>query len=131
LGFPSRYAFRPHAIPPFNEDNPKFVHFFDYVDWDSIKNIDILKNEMNWKHPTGQDARWDCAIHCLSNRESLNTYGISDDGKNYCNFIREQKVGREEAMTNEIHLRKSVQQECEELFERIGLEDHMSPQGGK
>jgi hypothetical protein len=57
----------------------------------------------------------------------LKTYGISDDGKNYCNFIREHKVDREEAMKNEVHLRESVEPECEELFQRIGFDDHKTP----
>jgi hypothetical protein len=127
LDFSYRYAFKPHAIPPFDGENPKFVHFFDYIDWDSINNLETLKREVNWKHPAGQDSRWDCAIHCLSNRESLKSYGISDDGKNYCNFIREHKVDREEAMKNEVHLRESVEPECEELFQRIGFDDHKTP----
>jgi len=127
LDFPYRFAFRPHAIPPFTSEHPKFVHFFDYVDWDSISNLETLKKEMNWRHPVGQDSRWDCTIHCLGNRQSLETVGISDDGKNSCNFIREHKVDREDARKSEVSLRESVEGECEELFQRIGLEHYKTP----
>jgi len=124
LGFPYRFAFRPHAIIPFENKTARFVHFFDYVDWNSIKNIELLKNELNWKHPVGQDARWDCKIHCLGNYAYLKMYTISGDGINACNFIRENKVNRESAMEKEIDLSKSVEHKCEELIRGIGLKNY-------
>ena len=124
LGFPYRYALRPRYVPPFTETDPTFVHFFDYVPWDSMRGIETLKRELNWQHPAGRESRFDCLVHCLGNRQHLRTHGITADGANYCNFVREGKLTREAAMNGEKAVAESVEGEVEELLERVGLEGH-------
>ena len=48
LDFPIKYAVQPNSILPFTENNPMFIHFFDFIAWNSIENIKILKNELQW-----------------------------------------------------------------------------------
>jgi hypothetical protein len=127
LKFPYRIAFRPFTVPPFSDKHCEFVHFYDYVDWDSITNIAILENELNWKHPVGQLSRWDCMLHCFTNYSYLKANDISWAGKNSCNLVRENKLDREEAMKKEDELRKSVRRECEELIHGIGLKKYEVP----
>ena len=127
LDFPIKYALTPHSIPPFAEHDPKFVHFYDYIAWDSMENMRILKDELNWKHPIDRPSRFDCSIHCLHNYEYLRRYGISHDGVNFCNFIRDNKMSRKEGMAREDHIRNSVDGECRELIERVGLEHYRMP----
>jgi hypothetical protein len=89
LGFPYRFALRPLAIPPFANASCEFVHFFDYIGWDSLRNIETLENEVNWRHPVGQDSRRDSRPHCLGNYSYLKLCGISCDEIIWGNFIRE------------------------------------------
>jgi len=123
MGVTPRYALRPIGLLPFSEDNPKFVHFFDYISWNSIRNMKLLEDELQWKRPTNNFFRFDCALHCLVNYAFLKTYGISHDGVNLCNFVREKKMTRGEAMSREQDIQNSVDKECKEIIQRIGLND--------
>jgi len=127
LNFPYRYSFKPHAIPPFSIKNPRFVHFFDYIPWDSIKNVKLLKDELNWKHPIENDSRFDCLIHCLVNYQFLKDHGISLDGANLCNFVRESVMDREDAMNREIHIVNSIEIGCKALINRFGIKNYRMP----
>jgi hypothetical protein len=121
LGMAFRTAIKPRAVPPFTEDHPRFVHFFDYVEWDSIHAIQILEKKLGWKHPEGRDSRFDCTVHCLTNYQQIQTHGISHDGVNFCNFVREDKMDRSEALQREEAIVRSVGSERDELLTKIGL----------
>jgi hypothetical protein len=127
LHFSTRYALQPHTVPPFSETNPIFVHFFDYIPWDSISNIKILESELNWKHPENKVSRFDCLIHPLANYQYLKKYGISHDGINFCNYIRENRMSREEVLAKEQEVIDSVERECKELSVRVGLKSYIMP----
>ena len=127
LKFPYRFALRPHIVPPFTNENPKFVHFFDYITWDSIRNVKLLEGELDWRHPVEKDSRFDCKIHCLPNYQFYKSHGISHDGANLCNFIRENKLDREEAMKREQSFAKSIKSECKVLIESVGLKNYKLP----
>jgi hypothetical protein len=115
LQFPFRYAIRPNSVPPFSEKDPAFVHFFDYIPWDSIRNITLLKEILKWEHPGDRITRFDCGIHCLGNYDYLKRYGISHDGVNFCNFIRENRMSREEVMIRENEIINKINEECGNL----------------
>jgi len=119
--FPLRYILRPHSVPFFSEKNPIFIHFFDFIPWDSINCIKILEDELNWKHPVDKVSRFDCSIHCLANYHYLKEYGISHDGVNLCNFVRENRMSRGEAQARERDVVDSTDKECQELLNVIGL----------
>jgi hypothetical protein len=120
---PLKYALTPYSVLPFPESNPKFVHFFDYIGWDSIANIKLLEDELEWKHPENRLARFDCALHSLVNYAHLKSLNISHDGVNLCNFVREKRMTREEAVLAERGIQNSVDKECDEIMERVGLRD--------
>lgn len=119
LHFPIKYALKPHSVPPLSADNPKFILFFDYIQWDSMRNIKILENELDWKHPGGIDSRFDCSLHCVVNFNKLKDCGVSQDGINFCNFIREGRLSREEALARESNVVSSIDGEYKELLERV------------
>lgn len=127
LHFPVRDAIKPHSVPSFSETHPTFIHFFDYIPWDSINNIKILEKELNWRHPEGKILRFDCSIHPLANYQYLRKYGISHDGINLCNFARENRMSREEVQARENDITKSVDRECKELLESIDLPNYKMP----
>jgi len=124
LDFPYRYALKPHYVPPFTDKNPAFIHFFEYISWDSINNVEVLENELKWRHPEGRDSRFDCLVHCISNREHLVLHGITQDGATYCNFIREGKMDRATALKSEETTAASIDGEVRELLDRVGLKGY-------
>jgi hypothetical protein len=127
LHFPLRFALSPMGIPPFSNENPKFIHFFDFLNWDSIRNIKLLEDELGWKHPEGKDSRFDCVIHSFVNIQYLKDHGITQDGVNLCNFIREGRMSREDALNREQDDVKSTEKECIELIEKMGLRGYEIP----
>lgn len=127
MNVPLRYALNPFATVPFTENNPKFIHFFDYINWDCIREIELLKNVLRWEHPENRESRFDCLLHSFGNHKSLQVNHISSDGVNYCNFIRENKITRQEAYFNEINIKDSVNRECEEIIKKIGLKNYKMP----
>ncbi len=119
LGFPLRYAFRPFSIPPFSNENPKFIHFYDHVKWDSMRNTQLLGSEIGWKHPVGKESRFDCRLHSIGNVRYLRDYGITMDGLNFSNFVREGKMNRDDALKSEQDIAKKAQDEYDAFLKNI------------
>jgi len=119
LKFPIRYVLNPFRTPPFTDENPKFIHFYDYVHWDSMRNVQLLEQEIGWKHPVGKDSRFDCTLHCVINLFYKKDYGISHDGLSFCNFVREGKMSRDEALAREHEAENSARKEYTALIERL------------
>ncbi|MGE5315940.1 MAG: hypothetical protein ACM3Q4_14705 [Acidobacteriota bacterium] len=127
LGFPLSYALRPHAVPPFENGRAVFVHFFDYIGWDSLKTIPLLEQELGWKHPPDKETRWDCALHCLGNYDNVRMYGISVEGVNSCNFIREEKMTREAALEKERGILGTMHEECRAILNELKIGRYRMP----
>jgi len=119
LNFPLRLAVNPFKVPSFTEDSPKFIPFFEYIRWDSMENTKLLKDELGWQHPPGRESRFDCSLHTLGNKHFYEQYGITQDGVNFCNFIREGKMSREDAIHKEYEIVDSLGDEYQELLEKI------------
>ena len=124
---PLRYALSASKVIPFSQ-SPKFIHFFDYVEWDSMDNVEILKKELGWNHPEGKEDRFDCLYHGLPNYYAYKVNKITADGVNYCNFIREKKLTREEALNKERTLQNRLFDECREIQNKVGLQKYKLPE---
>lgn len=122
LGFPIKYALNPLSVPPLSNNRPKFILFFDFIDWDSLKNSNLLENEISWKHPKGIISRFDCSLHCVSNSIQLKNYGISADGFSFCKFVRNGTMNREKAADYEENVVNSVKVDYEKLLTKLELE---------
>ena len=110
---------------PFPKHYPRFIHFYDYVEWDSIRKTQLLKDSLGWEHPENRDARFDCLLHCYVNYSYLRKYNISHDGLIFCNFIRENKMTKEEALAREEYTTHLVYKECENVAEKIGVKPYL------
>jgi hypothetical protein len=119
LKFPLRLALNPFKTPEFTEENPEFIPFYEYIQWDSMENTKLLKDELGWQHPPGRESRFDCSLHTLGNKYFYEQYGITQDGVNFCNFIREGKMNREDAIIKEREIIDSLEDEYQELMEKI------------
>ena len=119
LGFPAIYAVNPFSSVPTSDTEIQFVNFFEYIHWDSIENMKVLEEELGWKHPVDKDSRFDCQLHCVTNKKYLEKYGISHDGITFCNFIRDGKMSRKDAMRKEYEIITALENEYQELMEKI------------
>jgi hypothetical protein len=127
MGVPLKYAIHPTKVFPFPEKDPQFVHFFDYITWDSVRGVKLLEKELNWKRPEDKLSRFDCLLHCFGNHHHLQLKQITDDGKTYSNFVRENKMDRKEALMLEENIRNTVTGECRKIIEGLGLAQYRMP----
>lgn len=119
LHFPLSEALNPFSIPDFSEKDPRFIHFFDYIQWDSMKNVRLLEDELGWSHPEGIDSRCDCTLNCIGNVFYSKQYGITHDGIALSNFAREGKLSRDEALKREQLVKSASEEEYSLLIEKI------------
>jgi hypothetical protein len=126
---PIRNRFQPMGgSVTFPEQRPKVVHFFDYIEWDTIDKISFLRQKLGWKSPSNQETnRFDCSLHCFGNHHWLQKCGISVDGFTYSTMIRCNRMKREEAILREKVVRERVQKDCLETIEKIGLKGYRLP----
>ncbi len=127
MDVPIKYALDPFGTIQFPESAPTVIHFFDYIRWDSLGATRLLKEKLGWKHPENMESRFDCLLHCFAEHKSLKLYGISGGGTINCNFVREKMMSREDALKKENATRESVEKECREIINLIGLKDFKMP----
>jgi tRNA(Ile)-lysidine synthase TilS/MesJ len=121
-----RYRFRPRCSVPF----PKkigVIHFFDYVEWDTINKVSFLEEKLGWKYPGDHEHRFDCLLHCFISHRWLQDSGISSDGFTYSTLTRENRMKREDAISKEIATKERLEKECLESIEKVGLRDYKMP----
>jgi len=84
-----------------------------------MKHVNLMIKEIGWKHPVGKDSRFDCTLNCIGNSFYLDSYGISKDGRNYCNFVRQGKMSREDAVIRERDIVTKTQEEYSDLLAKL------------
>lgn len=124
---PIRWRFDPMGDVRFPEKNPSVIHFFDYVEWDTINKAGFLRETLGWRSPGDHDDRFDCLLHCFGNHHWLQACGISVDGFTYSNMIRGNRMGREDAILKERIVAESTEQDCLKIIEQVGLESYTVP----
>ena len=120
-GIPLRDAILPFKIIPFPKGAPQVIRFYDYIRWDSVRAIEFLKRELQWRHPPGKASRFDCRLHAFGNYQSLLTRGLTGDGFASCRLIRAGKIGRERAMREDQATAAATVSECLDVIDDLGL----------
>ena len=127
LGIPFKNAIFPNVGSVSPKKGPQLIHFYDYVDWDPVKDIAILERELGWKHPPDKKSRFDCRLNCFGGYGHLKKGGISANGMISCNFIREGLMSREEALEREQLEMQTVVEKCQTVINELGLKDFVLP----
>jgi hypothetical protein len=125
---PIKHRFMPISGAVVPDDGVDLVHFYNYVEWDSLNKIEFLQNNLGWEYPVDNPHRFDCKLHCFSNFRSLKNTGISSDGINYCNMIRQNRVSREDALRMEMTVDESLIDENKKMLEELGLDRYRMPE---
>jgi len=121
LGVPLKQAVFPNIGIELRENDPQMIHFFDYIDWDPVEGINVLTKELKWKHPPDRKSRFDCCLNCFGSYDALRKGGISGNGIIACNLIREGLLSREEALKVEQICMDTVEQQCRDVINKLGL----------
>lgn len=124
MGIPVKFISRGFYFP---EGPPKKIDFYKYIRWDSLRQTELLKRELNWHHPEGKESRFDCLLHCFGDHRFLQSLGISWNGLVLCNFIRAGHITRKEAIEKEKQVINSVEKECQNLIQELGINDYRMP----
>jgi len=127
LGVPLKYVISPNREPSLSKQGPQIIHFFDYVDWDPIKDLALLQKELGWRHPPDRTSRFDCTLYCFANHGCLQADGISADGVIACNLIREGLLSRETALKAEEARNRKVLEDCAGVIDQLHLDGYVLP----
>ena len=127
LGVPYKNILFPNKEFASPKNGPQIIHFFDYIDWDPVKDLTILEKELGWKHPPDRTSRFDCCLYCFANHGTFQTDGITADGIIACNLIREGLLSREDALKTEQQRAQIIEKECRDVINMCGLEDVILP----
>jgi 3'-phosphoadenosine 5'-phosphosulfate sulfotransferase (PAPS reductase)/FAD synthetase len=106
---------------PFNYSPVEVVYLFDYIDYNPLKQIDVLKKELGWEAPAGKESRMDCRLHCFINYSSLYRTNITNDGFVMAKLVRKGLMDRSEALKREDLIRKSLDSDCLETTRYLGI----------
>jgi hypothetical protein len=110
------YWLNPFAEFSFAQDKVQTVYFFDYMPYDPLKHVEVLKKELGWETPKNQDARFDCELACLSNYEFLRRTGITKNGFVKATLVRKGLISRENALESELSGKENLGKICEETL---------------
>jgi hypothetical protein len=121
---PLRYRFYPlGGGVPFPKRQPQVIHFFDYIEWDSIDKLGFLREKLGWRSPSDQETiRFDCHLHCFGNHQWLQNSGISVDGFTYSTMIRGDRMKRADALHKEKMIAERIEEDCLAVLKELGLD---------
>lgn len=122
LGVPFKNAVFPNLQPGRTKKGPQLLHFYDYVDWDPVKDLAILERELGWKHPPNRVSRFDCSLNCFGSYSAFKNGGITGNGIISCNLIREGLMSRKEALEKEQSAIHVAVEGCHRILDEIGLD---------
>ena len=104
--------------------NIEAIDFFHFVRWDEEEVISRIKTELNWGYPADLNSTWrfDCQIAHLKDYLYLKTIGMTEKDDFYSKMIRENLIGREDALKrieeeNRLHL-----DIIDDVLSKVGLE---------
>ena len=126
-----------YQLPPFgyrkhfNNGKVTIIRFSEYIEWPENEVVNLLKKELKWDHPPGQDKRFDCLLHCLVEHSSLQNNGISGNGVKYANLVRSGLLSRDEAIYKENVVRNNLTKELIHLAHIVNLKKFKIPKISK
>jgi len=111
---------------PFHEvsmkdDRVKSVFFFNYIEYEPFKFIDILRKEINWSSPENRENKMDCNLHSFQNMDFYLRTNITKDGFYYSNQVRKGIIDRDKGMLKEEATINSCTEETKRIFEHYGI----------
>jgi glucosamine--fructose-6-phosphate aminotransferase (isomerizing) len=113
------YWLNPFAEFSFAQNKIQTAYFYDYVPYDPLKHVEVLKQELGWETAINQDTRFDCRLACFPNYEFLRETGITKVGFIKATLVRKGLIDRENALENELSGRENLRKICEETLKDL------------
>jgi len=113
------YKLNPFLQVSFKGKNVEVIYFYDYIQYDPYKQIEILQKNLDWESPSDRQMRMDCKLHVFHNYWSLKNQGITSDGLIMATLVRKGLLSREDAMKKEKVLKQDLEKEYSELIEEL------------
>jgi hypothetical protein len=111
--------FNPTSEFSFNRKSIKVVYFFDFIKYDPIHQIEIIKKNLDWQCPANREMRSDCILSCFENYNFMKQTGISKNGFLLSTLIRYGLINRKEALEKEMIFEKNLKSICYETYVRL------------
>ena len=122
MGLPLRHCVtRPLRTARWPDRGAEVVHFYQYVPWDPMSAIRIIKEHAGWKSPQGKDSRFDCRVHCFGNKHWIQEVGLSNDGFKLSALLRAGLIDKKKRIDDESQIQNHVDEECRSVIEDLGL----------
>jgi phosphopantetheinyl transferase (holo-ACP synthase) len=119
INTPLRYAIYPFMTVPASIDGITSISLFDYIEWNPIEQIDLLKKELDWNQVGEKNSRFDCLIHPLLNYNLFQRWEISSDGIILANMARHGIMTREDALKSEKQIQTKIEEEYHIILKMI------------
>lgn len=103
----------------FKQDEVQILYFFDYIQYNPLKQVQVLKRELAWETPTNQDTRFDCALACFPNYGFFRKTGITKNGFIKATLVRNKLINREKALKDELLEKKDLKRIAEDTMKDL------------
>ena len=120
-GTPLKSRLRIAQVAEPDKGDVKFLHFFDFLEWEALNKIDFLKETIGWESPIDKPHRYDCMLHCFVNYRWMKDTGISLDGVNFSTMIRHNLLNSVDAIRMERSLEEHLTNETIKTLETLEL----------
>ena len=132
LGLPLSHCVRhPLKAAPWPARDPEVIPFFQYVEWAPSKIVRVIREHLDWKSPCYRSARFDCLIHCFVNHHWLSETGVTSDGFLSSIELRNGTKDKDSAIREEEHIKETVEEECWDVVQTLGMKDYRMPYHSK
>jgi glucosamine--fructose-6-phosphate aminotransferase (isomerizing) len=111
--------FNPFSGFSFNQKDVNVIYFFDFIRYDPIRQIEILKKNLNWHSPTNKEIRFDCGLSCFVNYAFMKKTGISKNGFILSTLIRNGLITRQKALEKEMNVENDLRNISCKIFYKL------------
>ncbi len=102
-----------------NIENLQAIYFYDYISYDIYNHIKTIKKEVNWEAPVGKEDKMDCKISAIANYQSLNSTGITGNGRRLASLIKSGLINRDDALEKETIMKKDIETEYNNIYKEL------------
>lgn len=104
--------FTPFLKVSFRNKKVKTLYFYDYINYNPSKQIELLNKELDWE----KMVREDCKLNCFQNYAFFKKTGITHDGFILANLVRNGMLDRRDAIEKEKKIKKNLTKKCKDVI---------------
>lgn len=114
-------ALIPNTVVHLDKYKLNVIYFFDYIQYDPIRQIAELKEKVQWKASEGHESRMDCTLHPIIAYRHLQETGMTSDGFTASVLVRYGLMDRQEAIDQEQIRQKYALENTHAILQKLGI----------